>query len=256
MAALKDQTICLRTHPYSETSQIVILFGRRYGKVRAIAKGSRRPQRGNPQTLETLSHGQTLFHPARGEAQLATLQSSDAIELWSGLRRDMLGLYAAQLLAELTDQFTADHDPHEILFDALLAALRGLDQGGRADYVLLDYILTLLEAAGLAPQWERCGECGNEPAGTKRGVYFSSHRSTLLCGDCEQMAAEKRAVDFAALSLLRRPETTLNAPAHVVLKGLDLLFYHLREQLGKQTRMMQFIYPLLQQRAKTESVRS
>ncbi|MBM4027044.1 MAG: DNA repair protein RecO, partial [Planctomycetes bacterium] len=38
----KDQAICLRTVDYSETSQVVTLFARQAGKVRAIAKGSKR----------------------------------------------------------------------------------------------------------------------------------------------------------------------------------------------------------------------
>ena len=38
----KDRAICVRVADYSETSQVVTLFARLSGKVRAIAKGSKR----------------------------------------------------------------------------------------------------------------------------------------------------------------------------------------------------------------------
>jgi recombinational DNA repair protein (RecF pathway) len=40
----RDRAVCIRTVDYSETSQILTLFGRLSGKIRAIAKGSKRVQ--------------------------------------------------------------------------------------------------------------------------------------------------------------------------------------------------------------------
>ena len=39
---IKDLAICLRTVNYSETSQVVTLLTREYGKIALMAKGSRR----------------------------------------------------------------------------------------------------------------------------------------------------------------------------------------------------------------------
>ena len=42
MALARDRCVCLRKVEYSETSQILLLFGRTHGRVQLIAKGAHR----------------------------------------------------------------------------------------------------------------------------------------------------------------------------------------------------------------------
>src|SRR5215213_569910 len=42
MALARDRCVCLRKVEYSETSQILLLFGREHGLLRVIAKGAHR----------------------------------------------------------------------------------------------------------------------------------------------------------------------------------------------------------------------
>ncbi|MFQ6036643.1 MAG: DNA repair protein RecO, partial [Sedimentisphaerales bacterium] len=54
---IKDTAICIRAVDYSETSQIVTFFTRATGKIRAIAKGSKRPKSAFDGPIEILSFG-------------------------------------------------------------------------------------------------------------------------------------------------------------------------------------------------------
>ena len=59
--SIKDQVVCLGHRRYSETSQIVTLFGRDSGKIRAIAKGARREKGSFGGGLDVLSSGEAVF---------------------------------------------------------------------------------------------------------------------------------------------------------------------------------------------------
>ncbi len=53
----KDFAICIRAADFSETSQIVTLFTRATGKIKAIAKGSKRPKSKFDGPIEIFSYG-------------------------------------------------------------------------------------------------------------------------------------------------------------------------------------------------------
>ena len=64
----KDLACCIRAVYYSETSQILTLFGRKNGKISAIAKGTKRAKSSFGGPIEPLSLGQIIFakSPTKG----------------------------------------------------------------------------------------------------------------------------------------------------------------------------------------------
>ncbi|MCK5114841.1 MAG: DNA repair protein RecO, partial [Phycisphaerae bacterium] len=106
MAAIKDQAICLGTRKYSESSQVVTLFGREHGKIKALAKGSRRPKSRFGGGIEPLTCGSIIFSPASADASLSALIEFDLVESFAGLRNDLLTLHSAQYAGYLLGEFT------------------------------------------------------------------------------------------------------------------------------------------------------
>src|SRR5210317_1801414 len=95
-----DQAICLRTVTYSETSQIVTLFGRTYGKISAIAKGSRRAKSSFDGPLEIFSFGDIVYSPGKSES-LCTLTEFQQSPVFLPLRRNLFALNCGFFSAEL-----------------------------------------------------------------------------------------------------------------------------------------------------------
>ncbi len=115
----KDRAVCLRAIDYSETSQIVTLFGRLSGKIRAIAKGSKRAKSAFDGPIEALSFGDIVFSGARKEG-LATLTEFQQQPVPGRLRGHLFTLNSALFAAELLDRLTDEYDPHPDLFDHLI----------------------------------------------------------------------------------------------------------------------------------------
>jgi DNA repair protein RecO (recombination protein O) len=151
----------LHSYPYKESSLIVEVFTRRYGRVGLLARGARRPRSAMRGVL-------LAFHPLRltwsASAELGTLQSVE----WGGGKGTlsgialMCGFYVNELLLRLLPR----EDPHENLFDAYAAALESLaiEKGQAA--VLRSFERRLLVELGYAPVLDREAASGApiEPA--------------------------------------------------------------------------------------------
>src|SRR4051794_32213870 len=115
MPLVRDRSICLRKVEYSETSQILTLFGREHGIVRVIAKGAHRRTKVGASKfgggVDLLDIGDAVFTHA-SEKDLGTLCEwglrEGHLELRKKLRSMYLGLYASELVGTLLEE----HDPH------------------------------------------------------------------------------------------------------------------------------------------------
>ncbi|MDO8347245.1 MAG: DNA repair protein RecO [Rugosibacter sp.] len=145
----------LHSYPYSETSLVVDVFSRAYGRVPLLARGARRPRsalRGLLMAFQPLELG--WF----GGGEVKTLAKAEwlgGVPLLSG-RCLMLGYYMNELLVKLLPR----EDAHGALFDAYAAALQAL-AGGAADAPeLRRFEKTLLKELGYGLTLDRDAESG------------------------------------------------------------------------------------------------
>src|SRR5512146_3135762 len=101
MSLVQDRCICLRKVEYSETSQILTLFGRAHGLVRVIAKGAHRTTKagaskfGGGVDLLDVAHAVFTDRPERDLSMLTEWKLREGhLELRTSLRGLYLGFYA------------------------------------------------------------------------------------------------------------------------------------------------------------------
>jgi DNA repair protein RecO (recombination protein O) len=200
----RDRCVCLRKLDYSETSQILLLFGREHGLLRVIAKGAHRRTKAGASKfdggLDLLDVGEAvfIFDPSK-ELNLLTEWGlrEGHLELRSSLRAVYLAQYAAELIALLFQE----HDPHPQLFDRLLQTIPELPSP-RAEEAFLAFELDLLRESGYLPELGRCGECGS-PAGGDEQAYFSADRGGVVCRNCEGTVPDRMSLDARLLRLVQ-----------------------------------------------------
>jgi len=158
MPRFKDQAICIRHIDWSETSQVVVLLTQAHGKLRGIAKGSKRTSPSSVQRfsggIELLTMGQVVAVTKR-TAELATLTEWDLQENYPHLRRDLQAQRLAMYAADLSDAMLADDDAHPGAFEALKAFLEALPEADGRQAALLNYQWRLLEDCGYRPELDR-----------------------------------------------------------------------------------------------------
>jgi DNA repair protein RecO (recombination protein O) len=210
MPLVRDRCICLRRTEYSETSQILALFSREHGIVRAIAKGAHRRTKAGASKfdggVDLLDAGDAVFTHDPGR-DLATLTEWSLREGRLGLRKTLRGMYLGMYAAELVGRLVEEHDPHPDLFDRLDATLAELETP-RAEQSFLAFQLDLLRETGYLAELSACAACGN-PVSDAGQVYFSPARGGVICRNCEGAIPDRMPFDPRLLRLL---QTILRLP--------------------------------------------
>ena len=137
MAAEKTLALVLRAVEFSESSLVVTLFTREFGKIHGLAKGARRLKGPFESALDLLSLCRLVFL-RKSSSALDLLTEAKLERRFRPANRDLSNLYAGYYVAELLNEFTDDADPHPDLFDAADETLRRLARtSGAVDVLVL-----------------------------------------------------------------------------------------------------------------------
>lgn len=133
----------LHSLPWRETSLIVEVFARDYGRVALAAKGARRPM---SELRGVLMAFQPLLLDWSGGGEVKTLVRGE----WRGAQPQLAGraLLCGYYLNELLLKLTAREDPHPALFDAYENTVSALGRGENPLWLLRRFELALLRGLG------------------------------------------------------------------------------------------------------------
>lgn len=135
----------LHTYPFKETSLVVELFSREFGRVATTAKGARRPRSAMRGMLQAF---QPMLATWSGKLELKTLHGLE----WNGclllLQGEalMCGFYLNELLLRLLPR----EDPHEALFAYYAETLKALASTQHLATTLRRFELKFLQELGYA----------------------------------------------------------------------------------------------------------
>jgi DNA repair protein RecO (recombination protein O) len=245
MASEKAIAIVLRAVEFSETSSVVTLFTREFGKIRGLAKGARRPKGPFESALDLLGLCRVVF----------LRKSSDALDLLTEAKLErrfrpaggaLSNLYAAYYVAELLSELTDDYDPHEELFDAAEQALAALGTSRAVAPVVLHFELTALRVLGHLPSLETCVGCGAAVAGRGR-VPFGQLAGGVLCQSCRVGQKQVLLISAPVLAALKQYSTRtppaagaeLDRRVHGELRAV--MNRYISHLLGHEPRMHRFL---------------
>jgi len=141
---LNQPGFVLHSWPYKETSLIVEIFTRDYGRIALVAKGAKRPHsqlRSVLQTFQPLQLGWT------GKSEIRVMTGADWVGGMLPLERSALlcGFYLNELLVK----FLVRDEPHSALFEQYVSTLNLLAHDEPASVVLRQFELALLRESGL-----------------------------------------------------------------------------------------------------------
>lgn len=175
----RSDALILRRHEFGEADRLLTVLTPDHGKLRAIAKGVRKPASHMAGHVELFSRVQMLL--ARGQ-ELYTVSQSEQVEPFLPLREDLdRGAYAYYVV-ELLDRFTEPEEPAPMLY-ALLDAALGWLCAPDVDLPLVAryFELKLLSLVGFQPALFRCA-VGQEDL-QPRDQYFSAQDGGVVCPD-------------------------------------------------------------------------
>ena len=194
----RSEAIVLKRTDFGEADRLLTLYSRAFGKLKAIAKGARKPQSRKTGHVDLFMRTQFLF--ARGKS-LPIITQAEMVEAYPALREDLLRMTHASYMAELLDQFAVDEDPNRPLYRLLSDGLSWCATGEQLPLATRFYELHLLSLTGFQPQLFRCVGC-NEPI-QEQNQFFSAELGGVLCPSCYAKDRNGRSLSATALKVLR-----------------------------------------------------
>lgn len=185
----------LRTIKLGEADRIVTVLTQGNGKVRAVAKGIRRPGSRFGARLEPTSHVALQCYRGR---ELDVVTQVETIDAFRPLRERYASLTHAVSMLEAADQVAQERERNQPLYRMLVGGLRTLATTPSA-LVAPAFFWKLLSLSGFHPVLDGCARCGDD-AGPFPG--FDYGEGGVLCAACAR--AGGRRVRPVALDLLRR----------------------------------------------------
>jgi DNA repair protein RecO (recombination protein O) len=252
MPLVRDRCLCVRKVEYSETSQILTLFGLEHGLVDVIAKGAHRRTKAGASKfdggIDFLDVGTAVFtfDPARELHTLTEWSLADGnLPLHSHLRGMYLGLFAAELVSLLIER----HDPHPELYRRLESTVAEM-ASDRREELFLAFHLDLLEQVGLLSDLSTCVQCGRAVTDAEP-VFFSPSRGGVICSACERATPDRIRLHPRLLGLARQVRRLprvggipqrLPRLTRLQTDPLNRLFAEqVRQTLGRPLRMTRYV---------------
>ena len=194
MSLYREQGIVLRTYKLGETDRIVILLSQGRGKVRAVAKGVRRPGSKFGGRLEPYSHVDLQLYEGR---TLDIINQAELIEPFAPVRADYALSACAATMVEAADGVAQEDERNVPLFLLLRAGLQALQAQPPYPAIFVDaFLLRLAAASGFHLFVDACAHCRRPGP----HAYLSVALGGTLCRDCAPSGS--RALDPATVALV------------------------------------------------------
>ncbi len=240
----RSQAIILSRRDFGESDRLLTLFTPERGKIRAIAKGARKPSTKVSGHVELFARSDVLIYKGRN---LDILTQAELIDAYLGLREDLARGAYANYVAELLDRFTADEeDEGEALFQLLHETLRRLAEAADPRLATRFFELHLLDLVGFRPELQEC--VVTRQALLPEAQFFSYEEGGVVSrAGARQLNARLVELDLDSLKLLRHLQRNATTYARVDSLRLSLAQHEKVERL-----MLAYIVYLLER--KLESV--
>ena len=239
----KTEAIVLKRTDLGEADSIITLYTPNLGKIRAVAKGVRRPKSKLGGHLDLLTQSALLL--AQGQ-NLDIITQSQTIESFLPLKGDLRRISCAFYIAELVDQFTAEQVENYPIYKLLHTDLLWLCGARNCELVLRHFELQLLSHLGYQPELYQCLGC-KSPLAPQRNL-FSASGGGVFCTACAGSEPAVRPISVDALKVMRFLISGDHASASRLRMSRDLsreveqlIRWYIRYLLEREVKSLEFL---------------
>jgi DNA repair protein RecO (recombination protein O) len=191
--------IVLSRFDLGEADRVLTLITPAGGKLKAIAKGIRKPTSRIGGSLEPFAELNVAL--ARGRTFDVVTQVSVG-HAWLRLRDDLESAATAWYLAELADRSLEERHAAEPLYTLLRRAYELLDAGMAPGRVARWFEMHLLDELGVRPEVDRCVECDRVLESDERFRWVAP-QGGVVCERCPGPPHDRAGLSLEALKLLK-----------------------------------------------------
>lgn len=197
--SFRASAVVLRHSDWGEADRLLTLYTREHGKIRAIAKGARKVTSRKAGHIEPFTHVTLQLSKGR---DLFVVTQAETVNLFPGLRADLVKTGYAAYIVELLDRFTYEEgSSNPTLFRLLIESIERVEKEADAWLAVRYYEMRLLDHLGFRPQLFECANCEREILAEDQ--YFSFSAGGVICPRCGLGLPNPGRISVEALKYLR-----------------------------------------------------
>ena len=234
--------IVLKSMKYRDSSKILTLYTRRFGKVSVIAKAARDRKNKFGSSLHPMSYVTTVMYWKEGR-DLQLLSQCDVVVPFRKLTEDMEKMASGMATIELLNAVSHGEEENHRLFSLVVESLQAMNNATKS-VVLALYMfeVRLLDIMGFKPNFRRCLRCEaaiDEPPPRGGKIAMQISGGGVFCSACTSKGLGLEEISFGALRILQRmqelPEiesiTRVTVPATVAHEVSSVLRRYMQSHI-------------------------
>ncbi len=236
--------IVLSRFDLGEADRVLTLITPELGKLKAIAKGVRRPTSRLGGSVEPFA--ELHLNLARGRT-FDVVTGVIVVRAFLRLRDSLEGAATAWYLAELADRSLEERHAAEPVYLLLRRAYELLEAGMAADRVARWYEMHLADELGMRPEVDRCVEC-DRVLGAAEAYRWVPPLGGVLCERCPGPPAVRAGLSLEALKVLKAYQrmdvealAALRIPASVEREVEEAMRGFIGHALEREARSLGFL---------------
>lgn len=241
MSIDKASGLVLNKRDLRETSIIVDLYTKEFGKINGILKGIRTEPEKFASNLELFSLNEVIFY-RKTHSSLHLVSAADKTDNFNGLRQNIERTATAGFMMELINSLMQLEDKNEEVFNLALSSLKELETNYNPEKIATIFKIKMLNLSGFKPHFDSCVCCMDKITGQSR---FSLSLGGLLCPRCMPKDPAARSIFRGTIATVLHIErntftSSLNLGMNPqIKKELELILnsflnFHLGRQLKSQ----------------------
>ncbi len=190
-----DKGLILRETGYKDADIMLTILTECGGKLSVLARGAKRKSSRVSAAVQLLTYSEFTLYENAGRY---TLNEAEPIEMFYGVRNDIvklaLGSYFAEVLEQAADSESINPELLRLGLNSLYA-LANTDI--RIEQIKAVFEMRAAAVSGYMPNLDACGICGTE----ENISAFDIRNGSVVCAKCENGACRK--IDGSVLSAIR-----------------------------------------------------
>lgn len=193
----QSRGVILKTWDFKDSDKLLSVFTEKDGKVRAIAKGVKKPKSSLRACVQPFCHSYFYFNRGR---EMDLITQGRLLDFYGNSRQDLERALHCLYLMELLDKSLLEHVPFPGLYNTLIEVLKAINEQGLNPLYIRYFEAQLLVQLGYQPVLNHCIKCGLKP---DKSIYFDLAEGGLTCPSCSREHDYKMVLSGETLGLLR-----------------------------------------------------
>jgi len=185
LGIVETEGIVTKEVKYGDTSRIITLITKDYGKISAIANNVRTGKSKLLSGLSLFVYSDFVLYEGKGKSSsLYRINEINVREPFKSIKESIDKMAYASYFADVVNKIVKENNPDQEMLRLLLNVLYFIDKDA-ADFELLKPVFEIktAEICGYSPDFSECGKCGSK----ENIIYLDPIGGSGLCENCGRL---------------------------------------------------------------------